>query len=79
VVTASVGSSGARKGLRPLVRDVAGDPKSVVGGAHEALLGEAGGIQAVLAPPAVWEWLSWEPIKMTEELFLLYKQVQIGM
>lgn len=79
MVTASVGSSGARKGLRPLVRNVAGDPKSIVGGAHEALLGEAGCIEAVLAPPAVWEWLSWEPIKVTEEIFLLYMQVQIGM
>jgi hypothetical protein len=27
----------------------------------------------------VWEWLSWEPIKVTEEIFLLYMQVQIGM
>lgn len=71
LVTASAGSSGARKSLRPLVGNVAGDPESVVGGAHEALLGEASGVDAVLAPPAVWEWLSWDPINVTEELFLL--------
>lgn len=78
MVTASVSSSGAGKGLGPLVRNVAGDSDGVVGGAHEALPGEAGGVEAILSPPAVWEWLRWEPIDMTEELLLLYPmQVEI--
>ena len=71
VTAASVSSSGACKGLGPLVHYVASDPESVIGGAHEALPGEAGGVEAILSPPTVWEWLPWEPISMTEELLLL--------
>ena len=76
VVTASVSSSGACKGLGPLVHDVTSDPESVIGGAHEALPGEPRGVEAILAPPTVWEWLPREPINMTEEFLLLYMEVE---
>jgi len=76
VTAASVSSSGACKGLGPLVHDVTSDPESVIGGAHEALPGEPRGVEAILAPPTVWEWLPWEPINMTEEFLLLYMEVE---
>lgn len=66
------GGSRAGEGLGPAAGDVGGDHGGVVGGALEAPLGESGGVEAVLPPPAVRERLPREPVALAEELLLLY-------